>query len=100
MKEEEDDKSDEEIEKIVKATYRKANRLIEKIIVEPELVHNEICDKCHRQQSSLIKMSAYVELKAKEGSVLDQWWNYVCLDCLSKIADTKIEVSENIEGYV
>ena len=99
MKEEEE-KSEEEIEKIFKATYRKANRLIEKIVVEPELVHNETCDKCHRQQPSLIKMSAYVELKAKDGSVLDQWWNIICLDCLSKIAETKIEINENIAGYI
>lgn len=99
MKEEE--KTDEEIDKIVKATYKKAERLIEKIIVEPELVHNEICDKCHHQKSSLIKMNAYVELKANVGNVIDLWWNSVCLDCLSKVAETKIDIEDKeIAGYL
>lgn len=100
MKEEEE-KTEEEIEKIVKATYRKANKLIEKIVVEPELVHNETCDKCHHQKPNLIKMSAFVELKAKDGTVLDQWWNYICLECLSKIAESKIEIEEKeLAGYM
>lgn len=84
----------------IKKTMRIAKRLVDGIQVVPHLIKNEMCDRCHKQKDKLIKMDALVGYKSKNGVVIDCWWNQFCLECLSKVAETKIEIEDKeIAGY-
>ena len=100
MKEEEE--KFEEDEETIKKTMRKAHRLIDGIHVVPHLIKNEVCDRCHKQKEKLIKMDALIGYKTnKDSIVIDIWWNQFCLECLSNLAETKINTEEKeIAGYM
>ena len=96
----EEEENFEEDEEEIDKTFRKAKRLIDEVHFNTELTYNEECDSCHHVKPKLVKFTALIGLKSKNGIVVDGWWHSYCLECLSKIADTKIEISENVEGYV
>ncbi len=91
----------EQDDKEMDKTFRKAKRLIDGVHFNTELICNEECDSCHHTKSKLIKFTALIGLKSKNGILIDGWWHSYCLECLSKIAETKIEVEEKeIAGYM
>lgn len=97
MEEEEEEEMEEmfvEDKVIIEKTLKKAKRLIDDVCIVPELVYDEECDKCHHQRPKLIKMSALIGLKAKDGIVLDVWWQQYCLECLSKLTGSPIKIAD------
>lgn len=99
--EEEMEEAFEQDEEEVDRTYRKAEILIEDVHFNTELVQNEYCDRCHHVKPKLIKFTALLGLKSKNGIVVDSWWHSYCLDCLSNIAQETIKIEEKfVEGYM
>ena len=82
----------EENEEIIEKTLKKAKRLIDDVHIVPKLIYNEECDECHHQKPKLIKMEVLIGLKAKNGIVVDVWWQQYCLECLSKVAESSIKM--------
>lgn len=95
--EEEFEQDKEEMDK----TFRRAERLIEGVHFNVELVRNGECDKCHHVKPKIIKFTALIGLKSKNGILVDGWWHSYCLECLSEVAETTIKVKDKIiEGYI
>lgn len=95
--EEEFEQDEEEVDK----TFRRAKRLIDGVHFNTELVNNEECDRCHHVKPKLIKFTALIGLKSKNGIVVDGWWHSYCIECLSKLAEETIKVEEvEIAGYM
>ena len=107
---EEEEKSEEEIEmeemfesdeEEIDKTFKRAERLIEDVHFNTELVNNEECDRCHHVKPKLVKFTALIGLKSKNGVVIDGWWHSYCLECLSSILEENIKIEEvEIAGYM
>lgn len=84
----------------IRKTMRKAKRMIEDVHFNLELVRNDECDKCHHVKPKIIKVVAMIGFKSKNGLVIDSWWQQYCLDCMSNVAEEKIEIEDKfVEGY-
>ena len=72
MKEDEEmEEAFEQDEEEVDRTFRRAARFIDGVHFNTELVQNEECDSCHHIKSKLIKFTALIGLKSKNGVVVD-----------------------------
>ena len=104
-KEEEEEMEMEEMfesdEEEIDKTFRKAKRFIDGVHFNSELIYNQECDTCHHVKPRLIKFTALIGLKSKNGIIVDGWWHSYCIECLSSILEETIKIEEvEVAGYL